>query len=156
MSVPRGALLFLNGVQMTGEQIKRRIQTRAAEARQAIAVSNKKASVVLYQWVLRNFQQEGALAEGGWEALAPSTIAYKAEHGYSRMLQNTGETRASFLPYSDKDIALVGSPLMKAAAHDEGTARIPQRRLLPTAEQAQELVMPIYGREMKIVTGRPL
>lgn len=148
-------VMLLNGIRVTGADMQRRFKERAEETRQAIAVSNKQASIVLYQWVLRNFQGEGSEA-GGWEPLAPSTIAYKEEHGYSRILQNTGALRASFLPYSDDKVALVGSPLAYSATHEEGTARVPQRRLLPNAEEAQEMVMPIYGREMKIVTGRPL
>lgn len=157
MTGPQGGhfLLFLNGILMTGSQLRQRIQERAREARQAIVTANKKASVRLYQFVLRNFQDEGALV-GGWVPLAPSTIAYKQEHGYSRMLQNTGNLRASFLPYADDKIARVGSPLAYSAAHDQGTARIPQRRLLPNEEDVQPMVLEIYGREMKIVTGKPL
>lgn len=155
MNFGPGAMLFLNGLRTNAGDLQRRARAKAAETRAAVGLANKRASIVLYQWVLRNFQEEGAPA-GGWEPLAPSTIAYKQEHGYSRMLQNTGALRASFLPYSDKDVALVGSPLSYSAAHEEGTSRVPQRRLLPTAEQAQALVMPIYGREMKVVTGRPL
>lgn len=148
-------MMLLNGIQMTGAGVERRFRERAQESRQAVVVANKKASIVLYQWVLRNFQGEGSEA-GGWEPLAPSTIAYKEEHGYSRLLQNTGALRASFLPYSDENVALVGSPLAYSAAHEEGTGRVPQRRLLPNAEEAQAMVMPIYGRQMQIVTGRPL
>lgn len=157
MTGPRGGnlLMFLNGILMTGSQVRQRIQERAREARQAVVVANKKASIKLYQWVLRNFQEEGALA-GGWEPLAPSTIAYKAEHGYSRMLQNTGAMRSSFLPYSDDKLARVGSALAYSATHDQGSGRVPQRRLLPNEEDVQPMVMEIYGREMKIVTGKPL
>ena len=155
MNFGPGALLFLNGLRTTGEGIRQRVRERAQEMRQSITVSNKKASVVLYQWVLNNFQGEGELA-GGWLPLSEATVKWKQERGYSRMLQNTGALRASFLPYSDDNIALVGSPLWYAEQHDEGSGRVPQRKLLPTAEQAQEMVMPIYGREMKIVTGKPL
>lgn len=155
MNLTKGAILFLNGVRMTTGQIQAAVRKRGKEINEAMVLANKKASIVLYQWVLRNFQGEGELA-GGWAPLAEATIAYKEAHGYRMKLQNTGALRASFLPYSDDKIASVGSPLWYSRTHEEGTGRVPQRKILPTAEQAQPLVMPIYGREMKIVTGRPL
>jgi phage gpG-like protein len=148
-------MMLLNGVRMTGAGVERRFRERAQETKQAVVIANKRASIVLYQWVLRNFQTEGGQV-GGWEPLAPATVEWKEAHGYSRLLQNTGALRASFLPYSDDKVALVGSPLAYSAAHEEGTSRVPQRRLLPNAEEAQAMVMPIYGRQMQIVTGRPL
>lgn len=150
-----GIILRINGVLTTGAAIAKRFKKKADEAREAILISNKKASIALYQWVLRNFQGEGELA-GGWEPLAESTIAYKQAHGYSKILQNTGALRASFLPYSDDKIAAVGSPLHYSLYHEEGSASLPQRRMLPDEEATQEIALRIYGREMKIVTGRAL
>lgn len=151
----RGVILFLNGLRTTADGVEKRIKEKAAEVRQGITEANKRASIVLYQFVLRNFQSQGGEV-GGWEPLAESTVAQKRALGYSAILQNTGALRASFLPYSDDQMAVVGSPLWYARPHEEGTARIPQRRMLPNAEEAQRMVLPIYGREMKIVTGRPL
>lgn len=147
--------LFLNGAKTTSEGVANAIKGIGKSIQDSMLTSNKQASAALYQFVLRNFQEEGGLV-GGWEPLAPETIAYKNEHGYTKMLQNTGFMRASFLPYADDSMALVGSPLIYAAAHDQGLGRVPERRLLPNAEEAQEIVMPIYGQAMKIVTGKRL
>jgi len=114
---------------------------------------NKKASIDLYGFVARNFQQEGALV-GGWAPLAPSTVEDKAKHGYSLILQNTGQLRQSFVPFSDKEQAGVGAqrlsglsdgrPADLAAIHQEGAGRIPARPMLPSREQALEIGIRVY------------
>lgn len=150
-----GVLLYLNGILRTPAQVAERFAAKAKETREGIAIANKRASIVIYQWVLRNFQTEGELA-GGWPPLAPATIAWKSEHGYARVLQNTGALRASFLPYADDKIAAVGSALWYSVVHQEGSARVPQRRILPNEEETGKIALEIYGREMKIVSGRKL
>lgn len=150
-----GILFFLNGIRMTGAQIGQRFRQKAEDTKKAITLANKKASIVLYQWVMENFKDEGGPA-GGWAPLAPSTVKWKSAHGYSKLLQNTGALRGSFVPYSDQDVALTGSPLAYSGYHQEGTGRMPQRRLLPNVAETQKIAVEIYGREMKVVTGRAL
>ena len=117
---------------------------------------NAQLATQLYAWVQRNFESEGGLTEdGAWVPLALSTIKQKARKGYSKILQNTGQLRASATPFHDERVAGVGMrrlsdladgrPPDLARIHHEGTGNIPARQLIPTREQALELGVKVYG-----------
>lgn len=149
-----GTQVLLNGRVVTVDGIGRAAQKAGADVIAAIGIANKKASIALYGFVIRNFQQEGGMV-GGWLPLSAQAIARKAKKGYRMMLQNTGALRNSFMPYSDEKVALVGSALHYSEDHQLGKdGHPPQRRILPNEEEAQARVMPIYGREVQIVTSK--
>ena len=121
---------------------------------------NLALSVKLQEMVFRNFDTE---AHDGtpWATLAPSTIRWKEKRGYSKILQNTGALRASFLPFHDNDLAGVGAVSMKggvpgdppgasrpadlAKIHEEGLGHVPARPMLPGRALALEEAVNIYG-----------
>lgn len=74
-------------------------------------------------WINRNFQTEGGLLSGKpWAKLSPNTIAGRRK-GSSRILQDTGAAglRGSFtMQFSDQQVA-IGSALLRALFHNEGT-----------------------------------
>jgi len=99
---------------------------------------NRAAAAQLYQFVIKNFETEGGMTEGGrWKELAPSTVLarYRKSAGAKRratvkaglrlglsgsdigglsglvfrILQDTGHLRQSFEPFSDEDEAGVGA-----------------------------------------------
>jgi len=63
--------------------------------------------------VLDHFDEERG-SDGKWEKLSPATIAWKAAHGHSRPLQNTGNLRLSVMPESGQDFAKVVAGGVKA------------------------------------------
>lgn len=151
-----GMRLLVNGRPMTRTQLQAAIRSQGKSLKSAIAVTNKMASVKLYQWVMMNFKGEGDLA-GGWAPLSYQALAYKEEHGYEMMLQNTGALRSSFIPYSDESVALIGSALGYSEKHqmgDDGPPRLPKRRLLPTGEEVKQLTDRIYRTAVKVVTSK--
>ena len=87
-------------------------------------------AIIASQWIDRNFQQEGGLV-GGWRALSPNTIVGRRK-GSSVILQDTGLMRASFTPYWDDKVAIVGSADKKSLWHEKGTSPytiMPTRRI---------------------------
>lgn len=98
-----------------GASVARGVGTTSLHARYAIIAS---------QWIDRNFQQEGGLV-GGWRALRPNTIAGRRKRS-SRILQDTGLLRASFVPAWDEKAAVVGSAQKVSLWHEKGTKGSPE------------------------------
>lgn len=112
----------------------------------------KVAGMDVLAFVADNFQTEGRAGGGpGWKPLAPSTIARRRKGGRAgvrdRILQDTGRLKQSFIPgrpdnvfrqFGGKGID-VGTTLRYAPTHEFGRGRVPQRKMLPTREQAQDI-----------------
>lgn len=130
-----------------------------------VRLANRKASIDLYGWVIRNFAAEGALGEdGAWEDLAAGG-RWKGggknryfQEDY-KILQDTGALRQSFEPFSDEEEAGVGAvamtagdrPANLAAVHEYGDAshNLPPRHMLPSPRQALEIGINVYGMHVK-------
>lgn len=76
-------------------------------------------AIIALNWINKNFVTEGGLV-GGWKPLSPNTLAGR-RGGSGRILQNTGQLRASFVPAWSSESARVGSPMAIAAYHEKGT-----------------------------------
>ena len=142
--------------------------SRAARTMGDLAPSMKRVSVVLDQWVQRNFKREGELA-GGWTPFKhggrvvsdpekattsrPVFVSFSSGAGFltdlnvdesAKLLQHTGALRSSFVPFGGKDVAGIGSDLPYSKPHNEGTG-VPKRRMLPEADDVRERVLDIMG-----------
>jgi phage gpG-like protein len=129
-------------------------------------------------WVLDNFEQQGMLAEpGGWTPLSERTIASRRKprrarrngkwvprkHPPDKILMDTGLMRASFAKRTltpkvrgttFAPVVEVGTAVIYAQYHEEGTNRIPQRRILPTRAIAKRIgVQVIDGLVRKLDRG---
>ena len=101
------------------------------------------------KWIDDNFQQEGKLSVGGWQALKASTLA-RRRGGQGKILQDTGRLRGSFeVREATSSYVVVGSVLEYAATHNFGRAGIPARRILPTIQQAKELASSLLLAALK-------
>jgi phage gpG-like protein len=110
-------------------------------------VPNRQLSVQLQGWVFRNFRAGGTLQTPSWAPLAASTLKQKARLGYSSTpLIRTGHLRQSFRPFADNDTAGVGSEVPYSQYHETGTARLPQRSMLPPKAVALDYAVKIYER----------
>lgn len=76
-------------------------------------------AVLALNWINRNFQSEGGMV-GGWKPLSPNTLAAR-RGGSGRILQDTGQLRASFIPRWTSEDASVGSAMKTALWHEKGT-----------------------------------
>jgi phage gpG-like protein len=115
-------------------------------------VANKAAGIQLYNWTIRNFDAEGAYQRPVWRDLAPSTKRRKAREGKERMLVRTGHMRAGIVPFWSRDNAGVGVTVSYSVFHEEGTDRMPQRKILPRAEVVVETGMKVYGHYVATAT----
>lgn len=107
---------------------------------------NRRISLQLMSWVDRNFVSGGALQTPTWAPLAESTRRDKDRRGYSSLpLTRTGALRASFRPFYDRDSAGVGSSSRVARFHQDGTKRMPRRRLTPPRAYVRDTSLNIYG-----------
>jgi phage gpG-like protein len=120
---------------------------RVAGAAQNRTVPNRQLAIQLQGWVFRNFQQGGGMQTPPWSPLAEGTLAQKRKKGYSGTpLIRTGHLRQSFRPFSDNDVAGVGSEVSYSQYHETGTGKVPQRAMLPPRAVAIDYAIRIYDR----------
>ena len=88
------------------------------------------------KWIMKNFQQEGRLANRGqrWKKLAPATVAWKKKHKKKRILQNSGDMKKKWQHITSTKTAIIKSKQNYSIYHEEGKG-VPQRRLLPDEKQ---------------------
>lgn len=116
-----------------------RVLREAARRIGDLTPAYKRASVFLDQWVQRNFKTEGALV-GGWPPFAMGG-RFVPGHGIdaaAKLLQDTGRLRLSFKPFATRRNAGIRSELPYAEAHEKGTKRLPQRRMLPERSEVED------------------
>ena len=101
----------------------------------------RKVAIYLDQWVQRNFKTEGGNV-GGWKPLTQRE---------GRILQDTGRLRASFVPFTAKNNAGIGSDLDYSKTHDKGIGHVPKRRILPQKKDVMKQVRRILKRHIEVV-----
>lgn len=132
-------------VKPTLEELRKRLAKKRA------AVTNlrtpyARASVLLDQWVQRNFKTEGGKV-GGWAPFAknkdgiPYVEVRDPQRAPAALLQDTGRLLASFTPFASKDSAGIGTDLPYAKTHHEGLGNVPERQLIPDHNPAYKEVM---------------
>lgn len=117
---------------------RKRLQLAKAEMSKLNTVSAKIA-VFLDQWVQKNFRSEGGNV-GKWAPFAPATLHYIELYDPKRMpaklLQKTGHLRASFLPFTRKDSAGIGSDLPYSKPQNDRRRMLPKtKEILPNIRQ---------------------
>lgn len=77
-----------------------------------------------------------------------------------KILQDTGNLRQSFKPFSDNNVAGVGAQASYGVdyskAHEYGDPKnhIPQRRMLPRPQEVERDVLKIYNKHVSSITAR--
>lgn len=115
----------------------------------------QRVAVFLDQWVQRNIQTSGA-SVGGWlpfkyggrlttkaKGSAKSIDGRRWINTNAKLLMDTGKLRLSFLPFIRRGVAGIGSELPYSKAHDEGSDKVPQRRILPKTSEVEVQVFEI-------------
>jgi len=95
------------------------------------------------KWTKENFDTEGGKV-GGWAELNPAYKVYKQAIGKSKKLHITGFLRMKWRIVATPRGGSYISDMPYAKAHDEGTAKIPQRRILPTHAEMGDKVHEVY------------
>jgi phage gpG-like protein len=123
--------------------LERRLEA-FARAMGDLTPANREASIALYGFTIRNFDQRGGL-QGGWTPLASSTIRQKQRIGKEQPLVRSGHMRAGFTSFYSADNAGVGNEVSYSRFHHEGTPRLPQRELLPRRDAVLQIGIRVYG-----------
>lgn len=132
-------------IEMDEEQLRslnHRLE-RFADSIERPIEANRQASIALYGWTLRNFNQRGTL-QGGWAPLAPRTIVQKARIRKEVPLVRSGAMRSGFTQFYSNDNAGVGNEVRYSRFHHEGTEHIPRRELLPRRDVVLRIGIRVY------------
>ena len=116
---------------------------------------NLAAIVAIDGWVQRNFKSEGALAGGGspWKPLSPQTLLRRRKEGKgAKILQDTGQLKSRWKHQASARHTVLQSGVDYGTYHDsdeprkmkDGKPILPQRKILPTNEQAKPILKKIY------------
>lgn len=142
---------------VTGKESLDAAKAKIAQARARLKDSHPvmmRVSVYLDQWVQRNFKSEGGNV-GSWTPFKyGGRITTKAKatgksdgryiNASAKLLQDAGHLRISFLPGVREGEAYIGSDLPYSRYHEEGTAKLPQRRMLPNQDDVKGQVSTIF------------
>ena len=139
---------------------KNMLKTRKAlEAKRGklggLSGAHSKAAIVIHSWVMRNFRAEGGMhddARLGWAPLAPSTIASRLRRKKwpGKKLQVDGILRMGFIPRGTQRSGKVQNYVPYARYHEEGTKRMPMRKMFPSERQAYDLIRPIFRDHVRV------
>jgi phage gpG-like protein len=117
---------------------------------------NKSAILIVDRFIKKNFQQQGALTTtGGWKPLALRTIAARRKgkgKGKPQILRDNGWLEQKWVPFYSSDIAKttsvargIRSGVPYGIFHDQGTRRIPQRKITPHQKQVKPDIEKLYN-----------
>ena len=129
--------------------------------------ANRQVSVWLLRWVNENFRTDGGNV-GGWEPFkyggrvvtkksgkgdSQSISGRRYVNAQAKLLEDSGDLRASFEGFFSKDSAGVGSDIPYSAGHELGIplSNLPSRRLLPTKDDkdVSDKIIKIYDAYIK-------
>lgn len=112
---------------------------------------HKKVAIVVLGWVFKNFQKDGGLHDDSslkWPALSPATIARRRQ-GSPQILRDTGRLRGGFESKANRSQAVISNAVVSKKGfkygqiHEEGLFGIPQRKMFPETDQAEDIVRPV-------------
>jgi phage gpG-like protein len=114
---------------------------------------NRKVSIVLDRWVQRNFKTQGGHV-GGWTPFKRGgrPIPGGGIDTSAQLLQDTGALRLSFRMFWDSKRAGIGSRIKYSKPHEEGTSRLPQRRMLPQEADVIQPILRVYENHVASLT----
>ena len=110
---------------------------------------NAQALTIVDRWVQKNFQSQGKLATDGqgWQKLSASTLLQRRKGGGKvSILQDTGQLRQRWKHIiRGTKIAILRSMVQYSIYHEEGTKKMPQRRILPEEEHIQPQLEKVFN-----------
>ena len=103
--------------------------------------AHKAGVVLLFQWVLENFREEGGNHDDPGLKWKQSQRAIR-ENGQT--LQDKGNLRRNWDLLSYNDHGKLKSQVSYSADHEYGLNGLPVRKIFPTIDQGTEIVRPAY------------
>lgn len=91
------------------------------------------------------FETEGGIIGENWQKLSQPYEFYKRKKFAGRgILQASGKMRRNFSAESGKDFAKIENKTKYAVYHQEGTRKMPARKMLKIDEERKNLVLKIF------------
>ena len=104
----------------------------------------KRISIQLLNEISKTFKEE-THEEKPWGELSKATKKArrkgKGKNKEPKILQDTGHLRRSFVGDATSQLARVGTVIKYSEYHEDGTEKIPQRKMLPSDERAMEIAV---------------
>ncbi len=139
---------------ISGDRRVRQLLSEMVDRTQGVQVAWPAVGDAIADAMTQQFQTEGvALTGTPWAPLKPDYLAWKIRKGFDpRRLHQTGEMRRSltsrpmaieeYRPFS----ATFGTDDDKAAFHQNGTANMPQRKIIEATEDLADDVNSVLAR----------
>lgn len=132
-------------ITMVGDIEARRMISGIAERARRPALAMKVIADLMRRDVLDHFDAESG-PDGSWPSLSPGAEAWKAAHGYYKMLQNTGNLRRGNFPEAGSDYAAVTNNVAYAGRHNAGLGGMPQREFMWLSPAALLRIKDLLGK----------
>lgn len=140
-------------IKVRGAKRLRKKLRRAAGVAANMKPANLKAAILIEQWTLRNMQAEGAKQPGAlrWPGLDESTKRQRAKKGKwpGRILQVSGRLKNAFQTSATQKEGRVVNRVKYAPFHEEGTKKMPMRKMFPTQKKGNAIARPAFERHAK-------
>jgi len=138
-----GSVEFI-GLKSFAKEIKR-MQKASGNLRPAF----KRAAVLYQQWVWKNFQRDGGLHNNASLKWKPLKKPSSRRGGISsKILRDTGRLQRDWEFSAGNNWASVKSGVFYSSFHENGTGKIPQRKIFPESKQAEEIIAPAFNMHL--------
>jgi len=122
---------------------------------------NHASILTIDRWIQQNFEKEGGKHSESslkWKPLSPYTLSVRRKGKKAklsgadvRILQDTGALKTRWIPKSNNKGSSLQSQVKYANDHEAGirVKNLPKRKILPTEEQGEEIIKPVYQHFIK-------
>lgn len=120
--------------------LQRRFRTMARRMGNRLVLF-KRIGIMLLKEIDKTFKEE--THEGkAWSPLSEATKAKPGRGGESaEILKDTRQLQRSYVMKPGRNQVAVGTPTPYSKIHEEGTERIPQRKMLPSKKRGLEIAL---------------
>lgn len=114
--------------------------------------ANLAAAVQIKSWTIKNIDHGGNDHDSAtlkWPPLKPSTIAARRRGpgtGSVKPLQDTGRLKGAFETFATHRFGKVENKVKYSVVHEDGTSKVPKRKMFPGPKQASKIVFPVYDK----------
>jgi len=141
-----GNIIRIDGV----DKLQRRFQRLSRKIKNR-RILFKRIGVRLLNTVSDNFDKEAHEGKP-WRVLSSATIAGRRKGrgaGSTKILQDTGLLRSSFVMDANNSRVKVGTPVKYAPTHEFGKGKMPKRKMLPSKERALSIAIEVAENYVK-------
>ena len=130
-------------IKIVGVSVLRKYMSKVNRKLSDRRKANMRAIVVIDRMIQKNFASEGKTFAGGWQSLAPATVARRRK-GSRTILQDKGDLKKRWKHTATNRIGKIESGVPYGKPHDEGLGHLPKRQILPKVKDYAPEVLKVY------------